>query len=164
MRRTSQLVGLDFSTGRAISRAPGHGQCRKGVIDFHDLSRAPTDAQVELAATRVHICAFAKLLLPAWEDGRRLKTNNLCVHRVHFLPCEHAQFPVSRFVCLLMWHKCGTDQQTKVADPRPRRTTPQQLRPSEIFSKLRSNHEWRGFFFQCSDQIAESTDNSLAPF
>ncbi len=49
MRQTSQLVGLDFSTGRAISLAPGHGQCGKGGIDFHDLSRAPTDAQVELA-------------------------------------------------------------------------------------------------------------------
>jgi hypothetical protein len=29
--------------------APGHRQCLKGTIDFHDLSRAPTDAQVELA-------------------------------------------------------------------------------------------------------------------
>src|ERR1051326_3533481 len=27
--------------------APGHGQCGKERIDFHDLSRAPTDAQVE---------------------------------------------------------------------------------------------------------------------
>jgi len=29
--------------------APGHRQCGKGTIDFHDFSRAPTDAQVELA-------------------------------------------------------------------------------------------------------------------
>ena len=29
--------------------APGHGQCGKGMSDFHNVSRAPTDAQVELA-------------------------------------------------------------------------------------------------------------------
>jgi len=49
MRRTSQLVGLDFSTGRSISPLPVNGQCRKGSIDFHDVSRASTDARIELA-------------------------------------------------------------------------------------------------------------------
>jgi len=29
--------------------APGHGQCGKGMTDFHGLSRAPANAQVELA-------------------------------------------------------------------------------------------------------------------
>jgi hypothetical protein len=47
MRRTSQLVGLDFSTGRAISPLPVNRECDKGLIDFHDVSRASTDAQDE---------------------------------------------------------------------------------------------------------------------
>jgi len=41
MRRTSQLVGLDFSTGHSISLLPGDGECGKAATDFHDLSRAP---------------------------------------------------------------------------------------------------------------------------
>jgi hypothetical protein len=47
MRRTSQLVGLDFSTGRAISPLPVNRESDKGLIDFHDVSRASTDAQDE---------------------------------------------------------------------------------------------------------------------
>ena len=47
MRRISQLVGLDFSTGRAISPLPVNRECVKGLIDFHDVSRASTDAQDE---------------------------------------------------------------------------------------------------------------------
>ncbi|HZM85101.1 MAG TPA: hypothetical protein VFF31_00970 [Blastocatellia bacterium] len=68
MRRTSQLVGLDFSTGRSISPLPVNGQCRKGSIDFHDVSRASTDARIELAqreftsaCSRSSSCQLGKL-------------------------------------------------------------------------------------------------------
>src|SRR5262249_47591618 len=64
--------------------APGHGECGKGATDFHDLSRAPPDAQVELGTTPVHTCVFGKLRLPAWEIGLHLIIKDIpvkCVHR-----------------------------------------------------------------------------------
>jgi hypothetical protein len=81
MRRTSQLVGFDFSTGRAISPLPVNRKSDKGSIDFHDVSRASTDAQDE-PLNAVHLCVFAKLLLPAWEVIRRLKIKPIGVHGV----------------------------------------------------------------------------------
>jgi hypothetical protein len=92
MRRISQLVGLYFSTGRAISLAPGQSQCARGSTDFHDVSRAPTETQVELEQTRVHICVFAKLLLPAWEIGVQLKTKNNGAYGLRF---ESMNSPIS---------------------------------------------------------------------
>jgi hypothetical protein len=56
MRRTSPLVGLDFSTGRSISLLPVMASVAK-VTDFHELSRAPPDAQVELA----HVCSCLRV-------------------------------------------------------------------------------------------------------
>jgi hypothetical protein len=49
MRRTSQLVGPDFSTGRSISQLLVLASVAKSATDFHDVSRAPTDTHFELA-------------------------------------------------------------------------------------------------------------------
>src|SRR5438093_615553 len=108
MRRTSQLVGLDFSTGRAISPLPVMTSVAGAGLIFMIFREVRRRRRLN-SRPRVHICAFAKLLLPAWEIGRRLKTMNLCVHRVSFLACETAQFPLPKFASRLTWHKCGTE-------------------------------------------------------
>jgi hypothetical protein len=79
MRRTSQLVGLGFSTGRAISPLPVNRKCDKGLIDFHDVSRASIDAQDEplnaSSPLRVREAPLASL-------GNRIAIENK-THRVH---------------------------------------------------------------------------------
>jgi len=81
MRRTSQLVGLEFSTGRSISPLPVLSSVSGGTLDFHELSRAPSEAH-ELAH-REYSCAFAKLRLPAWENGRHLLVKDFPVKCVY---------------------------------------------------------------------------------
>src|SRR5688500_14932927 len=68
MRRTSQLAGLDFSTGRSISLLPVMASVAKARLIFMTFR--------ELRLTRrlnwrnaFHTCVFAKLFLPAWENG-----------------------------------------------------------------------------------------------
>src|SRR5881628_736986 len=74
MRRTSQLVGLDFSTGRAISPLPVDDQCGRGRTDFHDLSPGSTKAQTELPTASSHLRVREAPLasLGSWQHNRRL--------------------------------------------------------------------------------------------
>jgi hypothetical protein len=48
-------------------------------MTFRELSLT---RKVELAM-RVHTCAFAELLLPAWESKPRLLIKNICVNSVY---------------------------------------------------------------------------------
>jgi hypothetical protein len=78
-------ANLSASTSPLDVRSPcsGDGECGKGATDFHELSRAPPAAQIELA-TPVHSCVVAKVFLPAWENGVRLKTKNNGTYGLHF--------------------------------------------------------------------------------
>jgi len=107
MRRTSQLVGLDFSTGRSISLLPVMASVAKARLIFITFR--------ELRLTRrlnwrnaFHTCVFAKLFLPAWENGRRLNLKNNGVYGTRFWLKKSLQFSIFRIEWLLMGYKRDT--------------------------------------------------------
>jgi len=75
MRRTSQLVGLDFSTGRSIS---------------------PLPVMASVAKARLIFMAFRELLMPAWECGHRLETQCIACTAVLFVHRDASSFQYSR--------------------------------------------------------------------
>jgi hypothetical protein len=82
MRRTSQLVGLDFSTGRSISLLPVMASVAKARLIFMTFRELPLRRRLK-SRNASHTCVFARLFLPAWEIGGRLKTKNngaYCFH------------------------------------------------------------------------------------
>jgi len=88
-------------------------------------------------------------------DGRRLKTKNLGVHRVHFLPYKSAQFPLPKFACRLTWHKCGTEE-TRPYSSRLRSTkslTPEFVSDACLHKTL---VEWPGSWHQTITDYAEA--------
>jgi hypothetical protein len=68
-------------TATVLVRSSRCKRSQATVIYFASDRSARADVPLN-RSTRVHLCVFAKLLLPAWEVERRLKINHIGVHGV----------------------------------------------------------------------------------
>ena len=82
MRRISQLVGLDFSTGRAISLAPGYGSVAKARLIFMTFRELPLTALVELPlrSSDLRVCEAPLASLGNWRSTEYKRLQRLFVH------------------------------------------------------------------------------------